>query len=68
MRLGNHAAKTRRESLGEHPAIHHATMRRRQQLDAEIKSHKQLMDSLTKQFVGTVSYDRPVTSVASGVA
>ena len=32
-------------------------MRRRQQLDAEIKSHKQLMDSLTKQFVGTVSYD-----------
>ena len=43
-------------------------MRRRQQLDAEIKSHKQLMASLTKQFVVTVSYNRPATSVALSVA
>ena len=43
-------------------------VRRRQQLDAEIKSHKQLMASLTKQFVVTVSYNRPATSVALSVA
>jgi hypothetical protein len=47
--------KTRREGLGEHPAIH-SIMRRRQQLDAEIKSHKQLTDALTKQFVASTAH------------
>jgi hypothetical protein len=50
-------------ALANTPAIH-SIMRHRQQLDAEIKSHKQLMASLTKQFVVIVSYDRPATSVA----
>lgn len=31
-------------------------MRRRQQLDTEIKSHKQLMDTLTKQFVASTAH------------